>query len=213
MKYIGGNTMGLFDTLKRQAEQAARSATAQAGQNLVQGMKNAASNMGNKTYNVTLSQMPVNLAQLQAMPEADLKSPEKTAALVIAALCIYPIDKEASCEMLEFLHGPKGLSGMDRQFLADRFRDKDYVPRSYFKGATTENNYEPTEPFTLTFFETPYSRDNFNEGYLTLHIKSNGADSARQIRLRTKPSTGQWFLWEQFLLSDIRVPVSADPWA
>ena len=40
-----------------------------------------------------------------------------------------------------------------------------------------------------------------------------GADSARQIRLRTKPSTGQWFLWEQFLLSDIRVPVSADPWA
>ena len=108
MKYIGGNTMGLFDTLKRQAEQAARSATAQAGQNLVQGVKNAASNMGNKTYNVTLSQMPVNLAQLQAMPEADLKSPEKTAALVIAALCIYPIDKEASCEMLEFLHGPKG---------------------------------------------------------------------------------------------------------
>lgn len=213
MKYIGGNTMGLFDTLKRQAEQAARSATAQAGQNLVQGVKNAASNMGNKTYNVTLSQMPVNLAQLQAMPEADLKAPEKTAALVIAALCIYPIDKEASCEMLEFLHGPKGLSGMDRQFLADRFRDKDYVPRSYFNGATPENNYEPTEPFTLTFFENPYSRDNLNEGYLTLHIKSNGADSARQIRLRTKPSTGQWFLWEQFLLSDVRVPVSADPWA
>jgi hypothetical protein len=176
-------------------------------------VKNAASNMGNKTYNVTLSQLPVNLAQLQAMPEADLKSPEKTAALVIAALCIYPIDKDACCEMLEFLHGPKGLSGMDRQFIADRFRDKDYVPRSYFKGATPENNYEPTEPFTLTFFENPYSRDNFNEGYLTLHIKSNGADSARQIRLRTKPSTGQWFLWEQFLLSDVRVPVSADPWA
>jgi D-alanyl-D-alanine carboxypeptidase len=34
-KNFGGNTMGLFDTLKRQAEQAARSATAQAGQNLV----------------------------------------------------------------------------------------------------------------------------------------------------------------------------------
>ena len=35
--------MGLFDTLKRQAEQAARSATAQAGQNIAQGVKNAVS--------------------------------------------------------------------------------------------------------------------------------------------------------------------------
>ncbi len=205
--------MSLFDTLKKQAAQAARSAVNQAGQNIAQGAKNAVSGMGNKTYSVNLSQLPVNLAQLQSMPEADLKSPEKTAALVIAALCVYPIDKEASCEMLNFLHGPKGLSTYDKQFIADRFRDKDYVPRSYFDGATPENNYEPTEPLTLTFFENPYSRDSFNEGYLTLHIKSGGADSARQIKLRTKPSTGQWFLWEQFLLADIRVPVSADPWA
>ena len=105
------------------------------------------------------------------------------------------------------------LSEYEKQFLADRFRDKDYVPRSYFSGATPENNYEPSEPYTLTFFENPYSRENFSEGYLTLHIKSGGADSARQIKLRTKPSTGQWFLWEQFLLSDIRKPAAADPWA
>ena len=102
---------------------------------------------------------------------------------------------------------------MDKQFIADRFRDKDYVPRSYFEGATPENNYEPAQPYTLKFFENPYSRDNFNEGYLTLHIKSGGADSARQVKLRTKPSTGQWFLWEQFLLADIRTPAAADPWA
>ena len=63
------------------------------------------------------------------------------------------------------------------------------------------------------FFENPYARDNIDEGYLTLQVESGGADSPRQIRLRTKPSTGQWFLWEQFLLSDVRVPVSADPWA
>jgi hypothetical protein len=150
---------------------------------------------------------------MKAMPEASLKEPENTAALAIAALTLYPIDKETSLQMLEFLQGPKGLSPYDKQFLADRFRDKDYVPRSYFSGATPENNYEPSEPYTLTFFENPYSRDNFSEGYLTLHIKSGGADSARQLKLRTKPSTGQWFLWEQFLLSDIRQPVAADPWA
>jgi hypothetical protein len=194
--------MSLFDKLKRQA-----------AQNLEQTVRNAVANAGNKSYTVTFSQLPASLDQMKAMPEASLKEPENTAALAIAALTLYPIDKEASLQMLEFLQGPKGLSPYDKQFLADRFRDKDYIPRSYFNGATPENNYEPSEPYTLTFFENPYSRDNFSEGYLTLHIKSGGADSARQLKLRTKPSTGQWFLWEQFLLSDIRQPVAADPWA
>ena len=52
--------MSLFDALKRQAAQAARSAANQAGQNIVQGAKNAVSGMGNKTYKVTLQQLPVN---------------------------------------------------------------------------------------------------------------------------------------------------------
>ena len=205
--------MALFDMLKNQAAQAARSAGNQAAQNLGQAARNAAANMGNKTYTVTLQQLPVNLAQMQAMPEAALKEPQHAAALAIAALTMYPVDKEAALEMLEFLQGPRGLTGYDKQFLTDRFRDKDYVPRSYFAGATPQNNYEPSEPYTLTFFENPYSRDQMADGYLTLHINSGGADSPRQVKLRTKPSTGQWFLWEQFLLSDIRQPVSADPWA
>ena len=192
--------MSLFDKLKRQA-----------AQNLEQTVRNAVANAGNKSYTVTLREIPASLAQLQAMPEGALKQPEHTAALTIAALCIYPIDKEAALEMLNYLQGPRGVTPYDKQFLADRFRDKDYVPRSYFAGATPQNNYEPSEPFTVTVFENPYSRD--QEGYLTLHVRSGGADSPRQIKLRSKPSTGQWFLWEQFLLSDIRQPVAADPWA
>lgn len=165
------------------------------------------------TYTVVFNELPMTLEQLQAMPEASLKEPQYAAALTIAALAVYPKDKEASCAMLEYLQGPKGLSTYDRQFIADRFRDKDYVPRSYFEGAVPQNNYEPSKPYTLTLFENPYSRNQLKEGYLMLHVKSGGADSPRQIKLRTKPSTGQWFLWEQFLLSDIRKPVSDDPWA
>ena len=51
------------------------------------------------------------------------------------------------------------------------------------------------------------------EGYKRLDIKSGGADTPRPITLRLKPSTGQWFLWEQIILVGIRVPVSQDPWA
>ena len=191
--------MSFFDRLKQQAANAKGNSS------------NSSSGGGNATYSVVLHDLPVNLAQLQAMPEASLKEPQNTAALTIAALCIYPIDKNASLEMLSFLQGPRELTPYDKQFIQDRFRDKDYVPRSYFEGATPNNNYEPKAPYTITLFENPYSRS--QEGYLILHVNSGGADSPRQIKLRLKPSTGQWFLWEQFLLSDIRKPVSADPWA
>ena len=192
--------MSFFDNLKRQAAQAAN-----------QTVQNTAPASGNMSYTVSFPYLPVNLAQLQAMPEAALKQPEHTAALTIAVLCMYPIDKEAALEMLNYLQGPRGVTPYDKQFLADRFRDKDYVPRSYFAGATPQNNYEPSEPLTVTVFENPYSRG--QDGYLTLHVRSGGADSPRQIKLRNKPSTGKWFLWEQFLLADIRQPVANDPWA
>ena len=205
--------MAFFDMLKNKAAQAAQVAGAKAVNNLGQSAKQAISGATNKTYTVTLSSIPANLAELQAMPEGTLKQPEHTAALTVAALCMYPVDKEASFEMLNFLHGPRGLTPSDKQFIEDRFRDKDYVPRSYFVGATPDNNYEPSQPLTIKFFENPYARQNIDEGYLTLQVESGGADSPRQIRLRTKPSTGEWFLWEQFILSDIRPPKSADPWA
>ena len=58
----------------------------------------------------------------------------------------------------------------------------------------------------------------FHTGFWSTNVQNyNGHLSdgviPRQIRLRTKPSTGEWFLWEQFILSDIRPPKSADPWA
>ena len=205
--------MAFFDMLKNKAAQAAQVAGAKAVNNLGQSAKQAISGATNKTYTVTLSSIPANLAELQAMPEGALKEPQHAAALTVAALCMYPVDKEASFEMLNFLHGPRGLTPSDKQFITDRFRDKDYVPRSYFVGATPDNNYEPSEPYTIKFFENPYARQNIDEGYLTLQVESGGADSPRQIRLRTKPSTGEWFLWEQFILSDIRPPKAADPWA
>lgn len=190
--------MSFFDALKKKTAQASQTAGTP-----ISG--------GNRSYTVTLAQIPTSLAEMQTMPEASLAEPQFAATLTVAALCMYPVDRDAALQMLEFLQGPRGITPYDKQFLADRFRDKDYVPRSYFAGATPQNNYEPAAPYTLTFFENPYSRE--QEGYITLHIRSGGADSPRQVKLRNKPSTGQWFLWEQYLLSDIRQPVSADPWA
>ena len=46
-----------------------------------------------------------------------------------------------------------------------------------------------------------------------LFIPCGGADDPRPIKLRLRPSDGKWFLWEQYLLTGVRTPKSADPWA
>ena len=114
--------MAFFDMLKNKAAQAAQVAGAKAVNNLGQSAKQAISGATNKTYTVTLSSIPANLAELQAMPEGALKQPEHTAALTVAALCMYPVDKEASFEMLNYLHGPRGLSVSDKQFILSDIR-------------------------------------------------------------------------------------------
>ena len=126
---------------------------------------------------------------------------------------VWPTAQDMATDMLNWLRGPRPLTAYDIQFIRDRLRGKDYLPRSYFSGATPENNYTPVQPLAVTVIETAHSNDQGAEGYITLYLDCGGADSPRPIRLRHKPSTGQWFLWEQFLLPGIRTPASANPWA
>ncbi len=164
------------------------------------------------SYTVTFAKLPVSLAELKSLPQADLKDPAGTAALTIAALCVYPSSSAACYEMLDYLRGPRPLSPMEKQFIRDRFMDnKGYLPKSYFNGATPDNDYTPSVPFTLEF--TDSAAQIAEEGYCILNIRSGGADSPRSITLRNKPSTGEWFLWDQMLLAGIREPKSKDPWA
>ena len=69
---------------------------------------------------------------------------------------------------------------------------------------------EMAENNAIIVSENPYSYQ--NEGYATLYMTSGGADSPRSVQLR-KAKDGKWYLWDQFLLADIRQPDSADPWA
>ena len=55
--------MSFFENLSRQAAQSVH-----------QSIQNNGRNAGNVTYKVELSQLPVSLAQLQAMPEGTLQN-------------------------------------------------------------------------------------------------------------------------------------------
>lgn len=154
--------------------------------------------------------LPENVQQLQALPEFAMSNPFMTAALTVAVLCRYEQDPNATVEMLNALRGPRPLSNYEIQFLRDRLRGKGYKPFSFFLGATPDTDYTPNRPYTIRIFDNPYSYS--NEGYARLLIRSGGADIERPITLR-KLKNGQWLLWEQNLLSDIRQPESQNPWA
>ena len=98
----------------------------------------------------TFAALPGDLVAMQALPEAALQTPAQTAALTVLALCAYAKDPEAGIAMLDWLRGPRPLTGMDRSFLRDRFRDgKSYLPFTYLEGATPENGYTPSQPFRI----------------------------------------------------------------
>lgn len=164
----------------------------------------------NKTQTFGFVNLPRNIGELQDLPEAALATPYQTAALTVAVLCHYGAKPQEAMEMLNYLKGPQPLSNYEVQFLHDRLAGKTYKPFSFLDGATPQNNYTPAQPYQITIFDGPYS---FQEaGYATLMIRSSGVDNPRQIKLREKPSSGQWFLWENYLLSDMREPQPADLW-
>lgn len=191
--------MSLFDMFTDKAVN-------QFGNSLKQTIRNAV----NKTEKIVFDTLPENCEQFISLPQASMSTPFQTAAMTVIALCFYPKSSEESLKMLDFLRGPRPLNGADKQFIADRFRSKDYVPRSYFAGATPANDYQPNSPYTVEVSENQYSYE--EQGIAKLYIKSGGADSPRPIKLR-KAKDGKWYLWEQFLLTDIRSPESSNPWA
>ena len=80
--------MSIFDKLFNKAQNAASDA-----------VKTAVSNMANKKEEFTFAKLPESLAELQALPEAKLDDPYKTAALTVVALCVYAADKNIGIEM------------------------------------------------------------------------------------------------------------------
>ena len=159
---------------------------------------------------VTLNCFPATLAEFEQLPR---RSPEEVCAGFLCALALYLRDTDAGIAAMNLLRGPRPMTPYDAQFLRDRLRGKGYLPLAYFEGAAPENSYTPARPYTLSVLPDPRPQD-IEPGYLRVFLKTAGADAPRPVKLRQKPSTGEWFLWEYSSpLSGIRIPAAQDPWA
>lgn len=203
MSFLESLKSQLFSRLKREASKSVNEAIKDAKQAIGKGR--------NHTESFQFVELPANLAELKALPEASLDSAFKTTALCIAVLCNYEKDVNATWEMLDFLKGPEPVNEREKSFIRDRLSGKQYKTLSFFKGATAENGYKPSAPYTISVSENPYSFD--EENWATLYVTSAGADAPRPVKLRRKPSTNQWFINDIQCLADIRVPTGQDKWA
>ncbi|MDO4996628.1 MAG: hypothetical protein Q4E69_05565 [Bacilli bacterium] len=120
-------------------------------------------------------------------------------------------------DLVQYLVGDyQPLSALMKQQIKDRMSQNDkssYIGKSYFKGATPDNDYNPTLPIQLEVTENIYS--DVEEGYKKLFVKSGGADNERGITVRLAKD-GNYYVWSDSfmgLLSDIRKPESTNPWA
>ena len=161
---------------------------------------------------VTIQSIPASLQEFETLA-AGGRQPERICALFLCALALFDKDRDAGTAAMNLLRGPRPMTPYDAQFLRDRLRGKEYLPLAYFDGATPQNGYRPTAPYTLTVLPDQRPQD-VEEGYLRVFLQTAGADAPRPVKLRQKPSTGEWFLWEYSSpLSGIRIPTSQDPWA
>lgn len=213
--------MGLFDKLINQAESSLSNMVSSEGRKMANSVRQGVDKLANqaiknvktKKETFTFQKLPESVDELKALPQANLKDPFGVVALVILALNQYNKDVDKTIAMMNYLKGPSPMMGMEISKLKDQLTGKDYLMRSYFEGTTPENNYKPAEPYKITVFDHSNSYDNEKSGYVTLWVRSSGADSDRQVRLRKKQSTGEWFLNEEYLTPGIRIPKEQDPWA
>lgn len=159
---------------------------------------------------IVFSTIPDDMESFKTLPQALLSSPFDTAALCVLAFSVYPENKDLCLQMIDYLRGPRPMNGIDKQFIKNRFMDKDYVPRSYFKGASPDNDYTPSVPYTIAVNENANSH--IQDGVIKLFMTSSGADSQRPIQLR-QAKDEKWYLWEySSVLAGIKIPESTNPW-
>jgi len=213
--------MGFLDSILNHAENSISSAVTSGSRKVMNNALKGADKLANQAINnirqkketFTFDRIPETVDEMKALPQANLQNPFGVVALVILAMNNFNKDLDKCKDMLAFLKGPGTLMNQEISRMNDQLKGKDYLMRSYFEGTSPENNYKPTEPYKITVFDHPNSYDNEKDGYVTLWVKSSGSDSDRQVRLRKKQSTGEWFLNEEYLTPGIKAPQEADPWA
>ncbi len=155
------------------------------------------------------NELPTTLEELESIDKINFQRPQFVCAMFIAVMKNFNNNPDETIKMVDYLKGPGEVSAYEKQFLKERM-NKPYVVDSFFEGTTPENNYLVNTPYIINVLDNKhiYNTDDVKKFFM----KSSGSDNERTITVKQKKSTGEWFLYDQMLLADIKAPVSEDPW-
>ena len=158
---------------------------------------------------VTFEALVATLEEFTELQQAAMRSPYDTAAMMVMALNRYAQNSAVAITMINHLKGPVPLTARELGFI--KMQMFDYLARSYFAGATPQNDYTPSQPYTVDISDNPNSY--IEQGCAKLYISCGGADSPRPVTMRLAKD-GKWYLTEySSLLLGCRKPESTNPWA
>jgi len=169
---------------------------------------------------IQIRTLPQSIEEFRTLRDQIAKTPQGGAAIMVLALYLYTQDKTLGQQCLTVAidsknleEGPHGYHGWqlhrnDSERIRRQLAAQPYLPLSYLKGATPENNYNlPPLPYTLEFSSNPYSGDETSGPY-KVFTACSGAPSPRPITLR-KNNREIWKAYEwSSLVVGIRKPKS-----
>lgn len=144
-----------------------------------------------KQKSVSVDAMPKSVEEFKALREEIGKSPEGVVALQVIALGMYSeYGQEVGEPCLDIINTTTGLTAHARGRLREWYVRKTNDPRpyqaaSYMKGATPENGYNPTKPYTMVM--TIDDVTEVEDGYLiTVRLRCQGFDSSKDVKITVK---------------------------
>ena len=165
-------------------------------------LKAEALRKGDRTTTAVFERLPESRRELLESPYNNLMTPMGAAALYVAALNAYAVSRDEAIAMIGYLRGPNPLAPNELSALDERMSQGDAgcLARSYLAGATPQNGYEPSRPYTVVMNDNFYEYHERDEA--TVHVACGGSEGPRPVSLR-KAGGDLWYLGGLSLLDGV----------
>lgn len=162
--------------------------------------------MANLLRKIVFDTIPENFDEFRNLEMMDLSKPEYTAALCIISLIIYTLNNDEFYKIIKYLKGPFHFTDEDLINFKQKFQGKYYVPRSYLQGATPDNNYTPTKPYTINLSISDYYKSDENDEYMAKVYIDSACGLKPGVLFLKKTSSNMWHIVDADLLYYIQEP-------
>lgn len=164
------------------------------------------------------SEFPRSVEEFKALQAKVATEPQGAVAMILAAMKLYGDDEAEGKKCLELsllkLYWPdlQRIKDKVRASAGDSYGQK-FLPLAFMKGATPENGYSPSKPYTVEVSVNngrPYSKlTSANAPVIYLNIKTNGTDSGTRPIEVIKPSGSKYYVVNNTagITSQVKFPV------